>query len=185
MDELENLANRAESFERDSEGAQTWEPVSEGGAKDKAGTVPPVNTIDAAGNRAEGALRVAEAAAKLVFDSRLMLDKKEIESGRESLSPIIQKYNLAGDGSGNLPYQEEISAGFYLGGLFKRFRRELAALRAKDKAEAEAKRQANEKAKNGYGEERKHETGKQSQPVSGNLGVWQESDVDAPKWLSL
>jgi hypothetical protein len=188
MDELENLANRAESFERDQAGAQKWEPVSESEAKTKAGVVPPVNTIDAAENRAEGFLRVAEGVAKLIFDSRLMLDEEEIQSGRSSLSPAIQKYNMAGDGSGNLPFQEEISAGFYLGGLFKRFRRALAALKAKDKAEAEAKRQANEKANssgNGYGEERKHETRKQSQSVPGDVGVWQEPDADAPKWLSL
>lgn len=190
MDELENLVNRAESFERDQVGAQTWEPVSEGEAKVKAGTVPPVNTIDAAGNRAEGFLRITEGVVKLIFDSRLVMGDDEIESGRESLSPLIQKYNLAGEGNGNLPYQEEISAGLYLGGLFKRFKRALVVLRAKDKAEAEAKRQANDGAnssgnKASNGEERKHETSEQSQPLSGDLGVWQEPDADAPKWLTL
>lgn len=179
MDELENIAKRAEAFERQAEEANTWEDAEE--KPRQAGAVSGVDPSEAAGNMAENFLRIGEAAAKLFADSRLMLDEAEILSGRASLSPVIEKYNLAGSGDGNLPYQAEISAGFYLGGLWKRFKRALAALRAEDRAKAEANQQSGNKANNG--EERKYKSEEQSQSLPSPERLRQESDPDSPGWL--
>lgn len=185
-DNLENLTRRAESFERQAQEANTWEDAEE----TAAGKVEPVPDIDAAGNRAESLLKIGEGIAKLLIDNRLFFAPEEIQEGRESLAPVIQKYNLAGEGTGRLPYQEEISAGLYLGGLIKRFRRALAALRASDKAKAEAENKANQQpnqqqnqATQSDGEERKHKSEEQPHALSGSLGLGQVSDPDAPVWL--
>lgn len=184
MDELENLARRAEQFEQEAKAATKWEEVSE---KPEPGKVETVVDIDAAGNRVESVMKVAEAAAKMFLDSRLFLPDEEIQAGRDSLAPVVQKYGLAGEGTGRLPYQEELTAGFYLGGLFKRFRRALVALKAADKAKAEKEREANQqqnKASGTSGEERKHQSKESAQPVSGQVGLGEVTDPDAPGWLS-
>lgn len=178
MDELERIAARAEQLEREREQADEIEPEQ---PERQAGQVRPVDPMEAAGNRAEAILRIAEGAAKMFFDSRLMMPKEEIQSGRESLAPVIDKYNLAGEGSGNLPYQEEIVAGFYLGGLIKRFRRAWADLRARDKAE-QARREAEKQADNG--QERKYQPEKQSRPIPGEVGNGKKPDHDTPRWDS-
>src|SRR5690554_5278078 len=122
MDELERVINRAEALEREqAEAADFSQPESE----TERVSVASVDALEAAANRAESLMRVAEGAIKMFVDSRLMLDDDEIQSGRDSLAPVLDKYALAGEGSGHLPYQEEITAGFYLGGLWKRFRRAL------------------------------------------------------------
>jgi hypothetical protein len=182
VDELENLAQRAEAFEKSAEESKKW---GEPEAEEKSEPLP---DIDAAGNRVESIMKVAEAAAKMFLDNRLFFPDEEIEAARGSLSPVVQKYNLAGEGTGRLPYQEELTAGFYLGGLFKRFRRALAALKAADKAKAEKENQANQQAnqeENNDGDERKHGTQEQPHVVPSEVGVWQESDPNAPKWLTL
>lgn len=188
MDELENLARRAEAFEKEAKDAGTWE--SEAEKKEPEGVITSLPPIDAAGNRAESILKVAEAAAKMFVDRRLFLDEEEIQNGRDSLAPVLQKYNLVGAGTGRLPYQEELTAGFYLGGLFKRFLRTVAALRANDKANAKANEQASAQA-NGKpnnaqgqanGEERKHQSKEQPQPVSSEVGVGKVSNPNEEVW---
>lgn len=185
MDELDNLARRAESFEKQAQDASTWEEVSD---TQEPGKVDPVVDIDAAGNRVESLMKVAEAAAKMFLDNRLFFPDEEIQAGRDSLAPVVQKYGLAGEGTGRLPYQEELTAGFYLGGLFKRFRRAMAALKAADKAKAEAEKQANQQQHQASapanGEERKHQSEKQSRSVSSEVGVGEVTDPDAPGWLT-
>lgn len=185
MDELDNLARRAESFEKQTQDANTWEEVSE---SQEQGKTEPVIDIDAAGNRVESLMKVAEAAAKMFLDNRLYLPDEEIEAGRDSLAPVVQKYGLAGEGTGRLPYQEELTAGFYLGGLFKRFRRALAALKAADKAKAEAEEQAKKQRYQAStptnGEEREHQSEEQPRPLSGEVGVGEVADADAPGWLT-
>lgn len=185
MDELDNLARRAESFEKQAQEAGTWEEVSDTA---EPGKVEAVIDIDAAGNRVESLMKVAEAAAKMFLDNRLHFADEEIEAGRDNLAPVVQKYGLAGEGTGRLPYQEELTAGFYLGGLFKRFRRALAALKAADKAKAEAEKQANQQqyqaSAQPNGEERKHQSKEQSRSVPGEVGVGEVADPDAPGWLT-
>ncbi len=195
MDELEKLAKRAEFQEQQNRQPEEWEEVQDKKSSPGPEVVQALPSDQAAANRAEAILTIAEKAAQMFFDPRLVLGEGEIEAGRDSLAPVIQKYNLAGEGTGRLPYQEEITAGLYLGGLFKRFRRAIAALRASDKAEAEAKakEQANQKSSgqfnssvnqaNDNGEERKHQSEKQSHFVPSALGLGEVSDPDAPKWL--
>ncbi|HCS65471.1 MAG TPA: hypothetical protein DIW64_16180 [Cellvibrio sp.] len=193
MDALDNLARRAEAFEAEQKEAGSWEEVKESEKKPDAPGSGSLPDIDAAANRAESILRIAEAAAKMFVDDRLILGDEEVANGRDSLAPVLQKYNLMGEGTGRLPYQEEITAGFYLGGLFKRFKRALAVLRAKDKADDEANKQANHQAVHQpkpsgnqatNGEERKHQSQEQPQSVPGDQRIREVSDVDAPIWLT-
>jgi hypothetical protein len=178
MDQLENIANKAEGFEKQTAESQSFEPVNDSPG---AGAVPFVDPLEAAKNRAEILLQTLGVAAKSFIDTRLEMPPEEIAAGKEGLGPLLAKYNLAGDGDGKLPYQEEITAGLYLGGLWRRFRRALASLRAFDKAEAEKQKQQDQ-ANNG--DQRKHQSQEQPQPVSGEVGVRQEPDIDSPGWLS-
>lgn len=192
MDALDNLARRAEAFEQEQKEAGSWGEIKDSEKKPDASGASPLPDIDAAANRAEAILKIAESATHMFIDDRLSLGDVEIENGRNSLAPVLQKYNLMGEGTGRLPYQEELTAGFYLGGLFKRFKCALTALRAKDKAEAEANKQASQQPnqqanKSGNqaenGEERKHQSEEQSQPVPGNERLREVADPDAPRWL--
>lgn len=184
MDELDNLARRAEAFEKEVKDAGKWE--SEAEKKEPEGVIASLPPIDAAGNRAESILKIAEAAAKMFVDSRLVLGAEEIQNGRDSLGPVLQKYNLVGEGTGRLPYQEELTAGFYLGGLFKRFLRTVAALRAHDKANAKANAQANNQPNNAQGqangEERKYQSKEQSQPLPGEVGLGEVTNPNEEVW---
>ena len=187
-DKLEDLARMAEHQEKQQDAASTWEPVED---QKPAGTINGVSDQEAAANAAESYLRIAEGVAKMFADPRLMLGDEEIASGRESLAPVIDKYGLAGTGDGKIPFWQEIGAGLYLGGLFKRFRRALAQLRADDEAKEQAKKQANQQANNqavnqantSDGEERKHQTVEQSQPLPSDQWVREVTDPDAPVWL--
>lgn len=170
LDDLAGVIGRAEQFDTSSQ--ETVPEVA----------VEPQTDIDAAMMRARVILKTLEGGAKLLADSRLMLSDEDLESGQASLAPLIQKYNLAGDGSGNIPFAEEVAAGFYLGGLWKRFRRALADLRAKDKAESE-KRNNQQQANSSDGNQRKHRPEEQAHAVPGEVGVREESDPEAPRWL--
>jgi hypothetical protein len=189
MDELDNLAHRAEAFEKGAAAANSWEPVDDK-KEQGAGVIAALPPIDAAGNRAESVLKVLAAAAKMFVDDRLEMSEAEIQNGRDSLAPVIQKYNLAGEGTGRLPYQEELTAGFYIGGLIKRFMRAVATLRAYDKAKAQADNQANNQPNNqanyaqgqANGEERKHQSEKQSQPVSSEVGGGKVTNPNEEVW---
>lgn len=181
VDELEKLALRAEHHEQQAASAAEFEPVKEQGQAE--GVVAGVSTAEASANAAETMLRIAEGAAKLFADPRLMLSQEEIDSGRESLAPVIEKYGLAGSGDGRIPFWQELTAGLYLGGLIKRFRRALAQLRADDKAKEQAKQQSEDKARASDGEERKHQHEERPHVVSGAVGVGEVSDLEAPGWL--
>lgn len=174
MDGLEQAIGRAEAFDREQ--ADKAQEYAQEAQQDQA-TVAGVDSMEAAANMAESLLKTGVVACKAFVDSRLSVDDEEVQQCRESLAPLIDKYNLA-VGGGKLPYGEEISAGLYLGGLWRRFRRALTELRAKDKAERQAREQANN------GDQRKHESEKPSQSVSGEVGLRQEPDADSPGWDS-
>lgn len=174
MDGLENIANKAEGLEKQTADSQTFEPVNE-----LPGAAVFIDPLEAAKNRAAIILQTLGAGAKAFIDQRLELPPEEIAAGQEGLAPLLAKYNLVGGGDGKLPYQEEITAGLYLGGLWRRFRRALAQLREIDRAEAERQKQEQES----NGNQRKHQPQEQPQPVSSEVGVRQESDTDSPRWL--
>lgn len=176
MDQLENIANRAEGFEQQTAESSTFEPLQENARL----AAPVADPLESAKNRAAVLLQTLGVAAKAFIDPRLELPPEEIAAGQEGLGPLLAKYNLAGDGDGKLPYQEEITAGLYLGGLWRRFRRALAHLRAIDKAEAEAKKQQDQ-ANNGN--KREHQPQEQPRPVSREVGLRQEPNIDSPRWL--
>lgn len=173
MDELSNVINRAEAFDAEQQQAGEYAPQESG----PSGANPA--SEDAAENMAESVLRIGEAAAKMVVDRRVYVDDAEVEACRSSLAPFIQKYNLA-KGDGKAPYQEEIQAGFYLGGLWKRFRRNVAQLRANDRAKAKANQEQN----SNHGDQRKYQSQEPAHPVSGEVGIRKESDADTPGWDS-
>lgn len=181
VDELENLANHAEQYERKTEEAQKFE------SPDKENTqviVSGVSPEEAAGNMAETILQVGFGVCQFLLDPRLQYDVDEVAAAREKLAPVIQKYNLAVGGTGRLPWIEEIMAGLYLGGLYKRIKRVLSEIRAYDKAKREAETEANSQANNNqnqanssyYGEARKHQSQESSHPVPSEVGVRQESN---------
>lgn len=176
MDGLDNIANKAEAFEKSAQESSTFAPVDD--KKESAGAIPAANELDAAANRAAIILKTLEAGVTAFVDQRLHFPEEEIAAGREGLAPILAKYNLAGDGDGQLPYQAEITAGLYLGGLWRRFRRALAHLRTLDKAEKQKQEQTSN------GDQRKPEPQEQPRPVSSAVGVRQESDPETPRWLT-
>jgi hypothetical protein len=173
--ELENIAARADQFEKETAEANQFKKPEESA---KEGVVQ-LDPLEAAGNRAEALLRILGVGAQAFIDNRLELPDDEILQGRASLAPVIEKYGLAGDG-GVIPYQEEITAGFYLGGLWRRFRRVLAELRAADKAEAEKKKREQESS----GSQRKHQPEEPARPVSGEVRIREEPDADKEGWSS-
>lgn len=180
---IDSVIGRADALDRQTDAPADWEQTEEQTEQTEkpAGQVRPVDPMEAAANRAEVLLRLMGGAVKGFVDRRLELDQTEIDNGREALAPVIDKYNLAGTGNGNVPYQEEITAGFYLGGLWRRFRRALAELRAADKAREKAQQ---EQQQSDYGNQREHATSKPAQPVPGNQRLRQEPDPDAPGWDS-
>lgn len=178
MDELDKVINRAGAFEREQEQAGDWsEPESE--AKPESAAIASVDPMEAAGNMAESLLRVAEGAIKMFADHRLELDADEIEAGRAGLAPAIDKHGLTA-GNGKMPYQEEIQAGFYLGGLWRRFRRALGELRAKDQAKAKAEQER----KQANGDQREHGTQEPARPIPSSERVREEPNPDSPGWDS-
>jgi hypothetical protein len=165
---MDAVINKAEQFDAESqESASVEQPIE------------PQTEISAAETRAAVLLKMLEGGAKLLADSRLMIDDEELASGTASLAPVIQKYNLAGEGNGNIPFAEEVAAGFYLGGLWKRFRRALAELRAADKAKKDEQKQAS----SSNGDQREHRTEEQSRPVPGKIGVREEPNPKKEGWL--
>lgn len=173
MAELDDIAARADAFEKQAEQSKKVEP-------EVVGQVAAPDPMQAAANMAESLLKTAEAGVKFFFDQRLCLGDEELGEGKDSLAPVIEKYNLTAGGNGKLPYQEEIVAGFYLGGLWKRFRRALASLRAVDEANAKAKREQEQ----ANGNQRKHQPEEQPRPVPSEVRVREESDDDTPGWLT-
>ncbi|WP_341937195.1 hypothetical protein [Marinimicrobium sp. C2-29] len=178
MAELDQVINRAEAFEREQAQASDW---SEPEAEPERVQVQGVDPMEAAQNMGESFLRVVEVGVTTFVDQRLRLDDEEIEAGRASLGPAIDKHHLTA-GDGRLPYQEEITAGFYLGGLWRRIKRTLTELRAKDKAEAKRKQQQEEGQANG--DQREHQPQEQPHALSGEQRIREESDAPAPGWNS-
>lgn len=182
MDELENIANHAEHFEKQTAEAQQFNSPEK---ETEAGVLAGVAPEEAAGNMAESVLSLGFGLAKMLLDNRLALSDEEKQCARTDLSPVIQKYNLAMGGTGRLPWHEEILAGLYLGGLYKRIKRALTELRAADKAKREAEEQANQQgsgnqnqANDYYGEARKHQSQESSHVVSGPVGLRQEPNLN-------
>lgn len=179
MDGLENIVAEAEHYEQQTENAQQFKPeVEQGGA---AAVVAGISPAEAAGNMAESVLSLGFGLMRMVLDSRLVLADEEKECARNDLSPVIEKYNLAMGGTGRLPWHEEIIAGLYLGGLYKRIRRALSELRAMDKAKREAKEQASgnqQQANDYYGKEREHAAQEQPHAVPSDFGLRQEPNLN-------
>lgn len=167
MDELERLASEAESEEQSEQQAKQGEPVSEAAAPSE----PDIDRKEAAENRAESVLKIMEGGVKLLIDQRIHFTDENFKDGRESLGAVIDKYNIQGDGTGRIPLEEEVRAGFFLGSLAKIVYRSKRYLSQLDKLEQE-------KAK--HGEERKHQTAQPSHPVLSEIGVRENSDVAPP-----
>jgi Sec-independent protein translocase protein TatA len=176
MDGLDQVVNRAEAFEREQAAAAEFTDQSEAESEKQA--VSSVDPSEAAANLAESVLRIGEGAAKMLADSRLYLPDDELESGRASLAPVIEKYDLTRGGTGKMPCQEEIQAGFYLGGLFRRFRRALAELKAKDQAEAKAKRERQQN----NGNQREHQPQEPAHALPSEVGLRKEPDANKEGW---
>lgn len=175
MDDLGNVISRAIELEKDQAAAASFEPVDE--SKSKRTETVKSGGGDSAAEFAESLLVMGTSVAQAFVDSRLCVDDQEIALCRSELAPALDKYSLA-RGDGKIPYREEWRAGFYLGGLGRRFKRALAQLRAQDKAKMEAKRRAEN------GGQRKHETQESAYPVPSKERVREKSNVDKEGWNS-
>lgn len=168
MDELELLAKEAEASEKIE--AERYQPEPEQ-SEEPSEQLSEASLI-AAKNRAESFLRVCEGGVRLLVDSRLKLSKEEVDEGRDSLGPVIDKYNLQGDGTGRMPMEEEITAGFYIGRMIKKAIRAVKRLRMEDRKREQELRE--------HGKKREHTATQQPHNVSGAVGVRKESDVAPP-----
>ncbi|WP_045827157.1 hypothetical protein [Teredinibacter turnerae] len=168
MDELERLASQAETEELSEAQAKQSEPVT------LALPAPVVehDRTEAAENRAESVLKILEGGVKLLIDSRIHFSEDNYKDGRESLGAVIEKYDIQGDGTGRLPLEEEIRAGFFVGALLKTVYRSKRYLTQHDKAEQEKQQR--------HGEERKHASTQQSHSVLSEVGLREDSDVAPP-----
>ncbi|TVZ37679.1 hypothetical protein P886_2022 [Alteromonadaceae bacterium 2753L.S.0a.02] len=169
MDELERLASEAESEEQSEQQAKQGEPVSEAAAL----LEPDIDRKEAAENRAESVLKIMEGGVKLLIDQRIHFTDENYKDGRESLGAVIDKYHIQGDGTGRIPLEEEVRAGFFLGSLAKIVYRSKRYLSQRDKQQ-----QQQEQAK--HGEERKHQASEPSHSVLGEVGLRENTDVAPP-----
>lgn len=172
LTELERLAKRAEAGEEAEAAERREEDEPEQQPEQGA---PEPGQVRAGENRAEVVLRIIEGGAKLIFDDRLALEPDQVEEGREKLGPAIAKHDLQGTGTGNIPYQEEVVAGFFIGGLIKRLIRKFKALRQRDREEKQKEQESKL-----HGTEPQYQTAEPAQPVSSQKRVREESDVAAP-----
>ncbi|WP_019603218.1 hypothetical protein [Teredinibacter turnerae] len=171
MDELERLASEAEAVEQAEVEASKPAPASEL----QSDVEPGIDRKEAAQNRAESMLNIMEGGIKLLLDRRLTIPADSKEEGRETLGAVIDKHSLQGDGTGRVPLEEEVRAGFYLGGLLKNLIKARQALKAHDK---QAAKQQREQAINGS--QREYAPTQQAQPLSGQVGLRENSDVAPP-----
>ncbi|MGH1374590.1 MAG: hypothetical protein ACRBBW_21315 [Cellvibrionaceae bacterium] len=93
------------------------------------------------------------------------------KEAEEDLAPLLEKHGL-GSGVDSIPFEEEVTAGLFIGRLW---RNTLNAIRAN----AKAKKQ---KESPNHGEERKHPSTEPAQPVSGEERVRQESNPHPSQW---
>lgn len=173
-DKLEHLARVAESEEKAEEALYSSEPQSEPEQAVSGDT----DRLEAAGNLAATVLSIGGGAVKLFLDDRIELPESDIEAGRAALAPVIEKHNLVGEGSGTVPYIEEISAGMFLGSLVKKLIRVKRELRQDDDKDKEQERRVS------YGEERKFTATDQTHAVSSEKRVREKSDTTAEGWNS-
>ena len=169
---IDAAINKAEAFDSEQRAA---EESTETTGTGQPTTAPDVDkrSLEAAAEMAESLLKTGEKIMQAFVDQRLVADELEVARCGENVGPLLDKYNLTG-GGGGLPYQEEMAAGFYFGGLIKRFRRALAELRKADKAKKQ------EKETNGN--QREHQTSQPSRAVSGEVGVREKSDASKEGW---
>ncbi len=172
---LDLLAHRAEQSEK-GEAEQLEAELS----PEEPEVDPPASpeAIDAGANRAESFMRICEGGVQLFLDDRIALSDEEIQASRDQLGPALAKHNLAGTGTGNIPYQEEVTAGFFLGRMIKRLVVRLRQLRRSDQEEAKKKEQQWRQSQ--HGQEPQHQVRESSQPVPGEVGLREESDVAPP-----
>ncbi len=172
---LDELAEKYDDIEKSEEASDSTESK----AKVKP-TEPTLEPSESAKGRVEGLLKLCEAGVQSFVDPRLALSEEDIHAGRESMAPAVEKYGLAGSGEGEgaIPFSEEVTLGFYLGGLFKRTMNSIRQLRAFDKAE-EKKRRAQQN-----GSEREHRPTEQAHDVSGAKRDGQKSDAEEEGWNS-
>lgn len=173
MDELELLARQAEAKEQAAEAAESLSEQEAKQSQSEPGIEP--GAAEAAENMAETILRLGEGAVRLLVDNRLALSDEDIQGGREALAPAIEKHGLA-RGSGRMPYQEEIVAGLWIGGLIRRARVTLQRLKAEDKAKEEQLRR--------NGEKREDRTAEPTHSISGEERVREEPNTETEGWNS-
>lgn len=175
MDELELLASRAEKQEK---GEADELKAELGGDQPEEKTAPPPEVVDAGVNRGKSILRMASKGLENFVDPRLAVPKEEIDHGGEEMGPALAKYGLTGSGTGSIPFEEEVRAGFFLGGFIKRIWKRIKLL-AEYEAE-QAKKRRNQELRQQHGEEPQYQTAEPAQSVSGEERLRQESDVAPP-----
>jgi|GEM_PF-6257922 len=171
---IDAAINKAEAFDSEQRAA---EESTETTGTGQPTTAPDVDkrSLEAAAEMAESLLKTGEKIMQAFVDQRLVADELEVARCGENVGPLLDKYNLTG-GGGGLPYQEEMAAGFYFGGLIKRFRRALAELRKADKA----KKQESEN----NGDKREHTPQQPARPVSSEVRVREKPNTTAEGWNS-
>lgn len=171
-DRLEHLARMAESEEKAEEALYSSEPESEA----VQGQSEIIDRGEAAASLAATVLSIGGGAVKLLIDDRIEMSPEEVEVGSAALAPVIEKHNLMGEGTGKVPYIEEISAGMYLGQLLKKLLRAKRELKADDEKAAESAQRAS------YGEERKFKATDKAHTVPGKERVREKSDTSEEGW---
>ena len=170
---IDAAINKAEAFDSEQKAAEdACESVA---SEPKVQAEVNQSSPEAAAEMAASLLKTGEKIMQAFVDQRLVADELEVTSCRDNVGPLLDKYNLTG-GGGGLPYQEEMAAGFYFGGLIKRFRRALAELRKADKA----KKQESEN----NGDKREHTPQQSARPVSSEVRVREKPDTTAEGWNS-
>lgn len=173
MDELDRAIARAAAFQKEQNraaGVELEESTEQGAS---SVTISAPSSLDQAKNMAESLLKTGEQITKILVDKRLIVDQEEVDDCRESMAPLLDKYKVSSGGS--VPFIEEIRGGYYMGGLFKRFKRAVAELKAQDKKKRE--QQEN-------GSTRANREEKQARNVSGQVGIREESNAKAEGWDS-
>lgn len=176
MDELDKLAEKYDAIEQDEVQEQS-EPVAE-----KPSEPEFIEPTEAGKERAEALLKISEKLFNLTVEDRLALTGEDIEEGRESLGPVLEKYNVQGEGK--FQYQEEVTAGFFIGRLVKKVVSGLRTLRKMDaEARKQKQKQNNQEAIND-GEERERRATQPAQVDNGSERNGEKSDVEKEGWSS-
>ncbi len=178
---LAKLADKHRALESEAEAEVAQFPAQQSQAVEpsQSETDALVMASDAAKNRAEGLLKICEAGVKAFVDPRLELSEEDIHGGRECMGPCVEKYDMAGDGEGVIPFQEEATMGFWLGGFAKRTWANIKLLRKRDREALKRQREQQQ-----HGNQREYQSTEPAHPVPGAERDGQKPDVETEGWNS-